>query len=229
MDINFLLVAVLTLFLILVIRGYKKGFLQIVVYFAGMIFIIIAVRKISPSVSEYIINNTSAYTEIKDSITEALSEKNSVLDNTNVENQKLTIESYDMPDLIKEKLQINNTAESYKAFLVEVFEEYVSSYLAKTAVNALSFVGLFIALWICFRLVLYLCKLISHIPVIKGLNKMLGALLGFVEAIIISWLFFFIVIVFMGNSLGTKLMYMVNESEILKALFNSNILLVFIS
>ena len=226
---NYLFIAAVILFAALIIRGYRKGFLRIVVYFIGMIFIIVSVKKISPTVSQYLMDNTSAYTDIKGKISDTLKEKNEIFDNTVEENQKLTIESYDMPQLLKTNLLINNTAEMYKTLLVSMFEDYVSSYLAKTAVNALSFIGLFVILWIAFRVVLSLCNLISKIPIIKGINKMAGALLGLVEALFVSWIFFFIVIVFMGNEVGNKMMIMVNQSQFLQTLFNSNILFSIVS
>lgn len=228
MEINYLLVAVLILFAIFTIRGYKKGFLRIVVYFIGILFILYAVKKISPGLSNYLTNNTSVYTRIKEEITESLKEKNSVLDNSIEANQKLTIESYDMPDVLKEMLNTNNNIQIYKSLFVEVFEDYVSSFLAKTAVNALSFLGLFITLWVVFRIVLGLCNLITKIPIIKGANKLLGAALGFSEALIISWLFFFVAVIFMGNEFGSKIIYMVTKSKLLHVLFNSNILMYFV-
>lgn len=228
MDTNYLLIGILVLFLILVVRGYRKGFLRIAVYFAGIVFILLTVKSMSPSVSKYLMENTNAYTNIKEGITDNLKEKNSILDNSIAENQKLTIDSYDMPDLIKDRLNANNTIETYKTLLVVAFEEYVSSYLAKTAINALSFIGLFIVLWIVFRIVLHICDLISKIPVIKGLNKMLGALLGFAEALVLSWLFFFVVLVFMGNTFWGKIIGYVNDSFLLRLLFNSNILMYFL-
>jgi len=224
-----LFIAVLILFTYFIFRGYRKGFLRIAVYFAGMIIILVSVRKLSPKVSEYLIENTSTYVQIKEKISDTLEEKNSVFDNTVEENQKLTIDSYDMPELLKTKLLVNNTTEVYKKFLVSMFEDYVSSYLAKVAVNALAFVGMFVTFWIAFRIVLMLCNIISKIPIIKGINKLAGALLGLIEALLITWIFFFIVIVFMGDGLGNKLIIMVNQSQFLQTLFNSNILFSIVS
>lgn len=229
MNINYLFVAVLVLFAYMISRGYRLGFLRIAVTFIGMLFILAAVRKASPYFSDYLINNTDVYEAVQDKITEKFAEANRRYDNSIPENQNLTIRSYDIPDAMKDNLILNNTSEIYKALLVTVFEEYVSAYLAKTAIKALAFVILFIALYIVFRIVLRMVDIISRIPIIKGLNKAVGACLGLIEALIIVWVFFIIAIMFIGEDTGSTLLKMISESSFLTMLFNSNILMAVIS
>lgn len=228
-SINYLSIAIMILFIYMIGRGYNKGFLRIVVTFIGVVAILIAVKKISPYVSDYLINNTSAYSKIQVSITEKFAEANQKYDNRVPENQVLTINSYDVPDLLKNNLIINNTQQMYKNLLVSVFEEYVSAYLAKTAINALSFVALFITFLVAFKVLLFVVDIISKIPIIKGVNKAAGALLGLAEALIIVWIFFFIVVMFIGYDSGSKLLAMISESKFLSFLFNYNVLIGIIS
>ena len=229
MNINYLFVATVILFIFMIGRGYSKGFLRIVVTFIGVVAILIMVRKLSPYVSDYFMKNTTAYEKIQTGITEKFKEANLKYDNTIPSNQEMTINSYDLPDLLKNNLIVNNTQEMYKKLLVSVFEEYVSAYLAKTAVNAMSFVLIFIITVIGFKILLLFVDIISKIPIIKGMNQFLGALLGFCEALIIVWVFFFIVVMFIGNNSGAVLLSMISESKFLTVLFNTNILIGFIS
>jgi len=225
MNTNYLLIATLILFSYFIIRGYKRGFLRIVVTFIGMIIIIAAVKRATPYVSEYLINNTKAYEKIQEKVTEKFSEANQQYDNTIVENQTKTINSYEIPDVLKDNLILNNTKQMYQTLLVSMFEEYVSAYLAKTAVKAMSFVILFVVLIIAFNVLLKIVDIISKIPVIKGLNKFAGAILGCSEALIIMWVFFFFAVMFIGNDSGSKLLQMIADSKFLSFLFNSNILM----
>ena len=229
MGTNYLLIAVLALFAILVIRGYRKGFLRIVVSFIGMIVIIFAVRKATPYVSEYLINNTKTYESIQNKVTEKFKEANLQYDNTIPGNQELTINSYDIPDVLKNNLIINNTEEMYKTLLVNLFEEYVSAYMASLAVKALAFVLLFAVLNIAFKILLDVVDLISRIPVLKGFNRLAGALLGFVESLLIVWVVFFLTVMFIGNDSGSEIFKMIAESKLLTFLYNSNVLLGMIS
>ena len=225
MKINILFIATIALFIALIVRGYKKGFLRIAVTFVGMIVIIIAAKRITPYLSDFIINNTKTYDKIENKINERFAEANRQYDNTVAENQVLTINSYELPDVIKTSLIDNNTESVYQSLLVNVFEDYVSAYLAKGAVKALSFVLMFAVVFIAFKIVLKVVDIISKIPIIKGLNKYAGAILGFIESLFIVWVVFFLILVFIGNSSGSSFLKMISENGFLSFLFNNNLLM----
>lgn len=224
MNDNYLLIAVLILFFVMTVRGYQKGFLRIAISFFGMIIILTAVKYASPYVNDYLMNHTNTYNSIQEKITETFEESNSKYDNTVKENQQLTIESYDIPDILKEILIENNTEEVYKVLLAEIFEEYISAFLAKKAVNAISFIFLFVIFILAFKIILGVADIIAKIPIIKGINKTAGAIVGLTESVIITWIFFFFIMIFVGDSFGVKLLSMISESKFLSLLFNTNII-----
>ena len=229
MEVNFLFIATVALIVYMTVRGYRRGFLRIVVSFIGTIVIIIAAREAAPYVTDYLYNNTDAYEKIELGIEEMFKDANEKYDNSIPENQIKTIDSYNVPDSLKNNLIINNTAEMYKTLVVDVFEDYVSRYLANTAIKAAGFVLAFIVLIIAFRLLLTVVNIISRIPIIRGINQFIGGCLGFVESLIIVWVFFFVAVMFIGNESGSYIFRMIADSEFLTLLFNTNILLDIIS
>lgn len=229
MEVNFLFIAIVSLIIYMTVRGYRRGFLRIVVSFIGTIVIVIAAREAAPYVTDYLYNNTDAYEKIELGIEEMFKDANEKYDNSIPENQVKTIDSYNVPDSLKNNLIINNTAEMYKTLVVDVFEDYVSRYLANTAIKAAGFVLAFIVLIIAFRLLLTVVNIISRIPIIRGINQFIGGCLGFVESLIIVWVFFFVAVMFIGNESGSYIFRMIADSEFLTLLFNTNILLGIIS
>ena len=229
MEINYLFIAIVALIVYMTVRGYRKGFLRIVVSFIGTIVIVIAAREAAPYVTDYLYNNTDAYEKIELGIEEMFKDANEKYDNSIPENQVKTIDSYNVPDSLKNNLIINNTAEMYKTLVVDVFEDYVSAYLANTAIKAAGFVLAFIVLIIAFRLLLYFVNIISRIPIIRGINQFIGGCIGFIESLIIVWVFFFVAVMFIGNESGSYIFRMIADSEFLTLLFNTNILLGIIS
>ena len=229
MEINYLFIAIVALIVYMTVRGYRKGFLRIVVSFIGTIVIVIAAREAAPYVTDYLYNNTDAYEKIELGIEEMFKDANEKYDNSIPENQVKTIDSYNVPDSLKNNLIINNTAEMYKTLVVDVFEDYVSRYLANTAIKAAGFVLAFIVLIIAFRLLLYFVNIISRIPIIRGINQFIGGCIGFIESLIIVWVFFFVAVMFIGNESGSYIFRMIADSEFLTLLFNTNILLGIIS
>lgn len=225
MEINYLFIAVIALFVYMTVRGYRRGFLRIVVTFAGTLLIIAAAKKASPYITEFLMNNTEAYESVQLKIEEKFAEANERYDNSIPENQIKTINSYEMPDSLKNNLQINNTAEMYKTLLVNAFEEYISAYLAKTAIKATGFVIAFIVLIVAFKVILGVVDIISRIPIIRGINEFIGGCIGFIEALVVVWIFFFAIVMFIGNDSGAALFKMISDSKLLTVLFNTNMLL----
>ncbi|MCR5221534.1 MAG: CvpA family protein [Lachnospiraceae bacterium] len=229
MNLNFLLIAVLAVFAVCIIQGYRKGFLRIVISLIGTILIVATVFAISPYVSKLLIDRSGAYDKIKGKVERVFTEDNAKLDNTIPENQELTIDSYQVPDLLKNALKENNTEETYKQLMVELFEDYIAGYLSRLIIKASSFIGVFLLLSIGLWLALKSADLIAKIPIIKGFNKFLGVIVGFLEALMIVWVFFVVVIMFLGNETGSKLMEEIYRSPVLTFLFNENILMKYLT
>ncbi|MBO4902789.1 MAG: CvpA family protein [Lachnospiraceae bacterium] len=229
MDWNYLLIAVLALFVICVIQGYQKGFLRIAISLVGIVLVIAAVFILSPYVSDFLINKSGAYDSLKGKVESVFADDNAKLDNTIPENQELTIESYELPQLLKNALKQNNTDEVYKQLMVDIFEDYISGYLSRLILKASSFIGVFVVLSIVLWLALKSADLIAKIPIIKGFNKFLGLVAGFINALVITWIFFIVVVMFLGNETGGKLMEEIYRSPILTFLFNENILMKYLT
>ncbi len=229
MNINILLVAVVAILAISAVNGYRKGFLRIAISLFTIILVICVVTVISPYVSNYLTNHTKVYDHLKQKVVEVFADNNAQYDNTIEENQIKTIESYDLPEIITSCLISNNKTEVYQALMVSLFEEYVAGYLAKMIINAISFIGCFLMLWIFIWFVIFSADIIARIPIIKGFNKFLGLLAGLAKGLLIIWVGFFVAIIFFGNTIGSQMLASINSSVILTILFNNNLLAKFIT
>ena len=229
MNWNFLSIAVLALLAACMIQGYRKGFLRIVITLIGIVLIIAAVFALQPYVSDFLIGKTGVYDGLKEKIETVFAEDNAKLDNTIPENQEMTIESYQLPQLLKNALKQNNTDEVYKQLMVSIFEDYIAGYLSRLILKAASFIGIFLVLSLILWLALKSADLITKIPIIKGINRFLGVVAGFVNALVITWLFFLVTVMFLGNETGGKLMEEIYKSPLLTLLFNENLLMKYLT
>ncbi len=238
MEINRLFAAIAALFVIFIFIGWHKGFLRIVISFAGTIVIIIVTAIMSPKLSRYVVENTGIYERTQEKVTEVFLEKLVLSDEEKTEDRAGSedegsgssyLKDLDLPDILKNDLIEKTASEMYQALVAVVIKDYVSVYLARIIVNAGSFVAMYAALSLALWVVVKSSDIISKIPVIKGFNKMLGALTGVAQALIIVWVFFFVVIMFMGNETGSRLLRDVQASSFLRYLFNNNFLFRFIS
>ncbi len=225
MGVNYLLMGVLFLFLVCLVIGYRRGFLRIAISLVSIIVIAFAVTIITPYVSSFLISNTGAYDSVKGKIGGIFEENNRQFDTTIREDQEQAIQSYGLPEVLSTALIKNNTADTYKQYMVSAFEDYISGYLARLALKAAAFVGVFILLWILQMIAIRTADLLAKLPVIKGLNKLLGTLAGGALALAITWGFFLVVVVFMGSSFGENMMSCIDDSRFLTYLFNANVFL----
>ncbi|HKM21253.1 MAG TPA: CvpA family protein [Lachnospiraceae bacterium] len=229
MEVNTLFVIVVALLAISAVHGYRKGFLRMAISLFTIILVIAIVTVISPYVSNYLTNHTKVYDQLKEKVVEVFADKNEVYDNTIEENQIKTIETYELPDIIKACLIENNTTEVYHSMMVSLFEDYVAGYIARMIINAITFIGLFLMLAILMAFVIFSADIIAKIPIIKGFNKLLGMFAGLFSGLLIVWVGFFVAIIFFGNTVGTKMLTYINDSVFLTLLFNTNLLVKFIS
>lgn len=223
-GVNYLLIVVLTTIAFGMIKGYRKGFLRLAVYLAGLIMVILLVTKISPYVSDFLINNTDVYTDVKDKIIDMYLNQTGNESAFSQNNEVETIQGFGLPEIISTALITNNTEDMYTKLAVALFEEYIAGYLAKLVIKAGSFVGLFIILVIGMFCLLTAIKIIEKIPVLRTFNRCLGMIAGAGMVIVFVWVFFIAIMIFFGDSLGSWMLTQVKSSIFLSFLFNNNYL-----
>ena len=227
MDINYLLLIVAIFLLACAIHGYRKGFLRIAITLVGLVVIMMVVTNISPYVSNFVINKTPVYENVKNKMVDAFSDYNNE-NNNGLADQENTIKSYGLPELIAGALIENNTDEKYDELAVTVFEDYIAGYLSRIVINAGTFIVLVAVLWAVFYILLFTANILDRIPVLRTLNRVLGLGCNLLIGLIVVWLMFLVGITFLGDELAKNMIAYVRESQLLTYLFNSNPLFQFI-
>lgn len=103
----------------------------------------------------------------------------------------------------------------------------LGSYMDKDIISMLLAIVLFLILCIVHRLVsvvFFSAKVISKLPVVHGIDRVLGGVAGVCETIIITWVMFSLVMVFGLGMLGEQIMLYIKESQILSFLYENNYL-----
>ena len=228
MDKYYLLMAVLIVLVTGAVRGYMKGFLRLAVWFAGLIAVLFIVTKISPYVSNFLIDNTSIYDNLREKMITAYEESNAkeIPDSSQPGASEETdvIDSFGFPQLITDSIKSNNTSEIYEKLAVSLFKDYIAGYLSALSIKAGTFVGLFVLLAIAEFILITAIKLLEKIPVLRTFNRLLGMATGITLSLVFIWIFFLAVMMFFGHSFGGWVFAQVKESRLLTYIFNNNIL-----
>ena len=107
----------------------------------------------------------------------------------------------------------------------------VSKYLDKDIVSVIVAFVLLLIVCIVHRLlgiVFFSAKLIAKLPVIKKLDKILGAVFGVLETLVLLWTLFSMIMAFGMGMFGQQILQYVEDSKILSFIFKYNYLQVLV-
>lgn len=231
---NKLLIAVGVIFLLCMITGYTRGFIKSVASLAATIGTIALVVFLSPYTSNAILKFTPIEEMVQEKCEEILMLGDSATEEASLseptrEEQIMLLENADMPKILRELLLENNNSEIYKALGVSTFREYLGSYLAKCAANVLGFLLTLLIVTVVVRMILYVFGIISDLPVIGGVNRLAGGVLGVGKALVFVWVLFILMTLIYDTQLGKVYFEYIEDSEFLTFLYENNILMNYVT
>ena len=248
---NGLLILAGIILLVCVIAGLVRGFIKIVASLAATIIIIVLVVFLTPYVSKGILKVTPLETMVQEKCVEymdllGIEINGQKLDGIDLEAAGITeediknligkidltreqqisaIENANIPQLFRDLLLENNNAEIYKNLGVSTFGEYVGAYMAKVIADFVGFLLTLLIVTIVVRTIVYMLGLISDLPVIGGLNRIAGGVLGMATGVIIIWVILIVVTLLYTTSIGKICFENIADSQILTFLYDHNPLL----
>ena len=201
--------------------GYRNGFIREMVSMFFVVMSIIIVWAINPYVNTFLKENTPVYEKVREACGELVQGQ----DGGNAagrDEQNEILDSLALPDVLKEGILQNNTSDGYTYLAASGFEEYVADYLAVAVVNGISFLLSYLLASICIITINYALNIIAGLPVIKGVNKTAGILVGGIKCIIFIWIILLVLTVLCNSELGKRGMELVEKDIFLNTLNTYN-------
>ena len=223
---NWVLMLVLLVLVCCAIYGYTKGFLRIVFSLVAWVIVLVFVSWATPHVSQWIQENTTIYEKI-----EAACEE-SVRRAAQGKMEEGAVEQYgeagelglDLPESVM--AQIVSGASGVADTVLAETGGYagIAQSLAGFIVQGIAFVTVLILSWILVHVISALLGIVSHIPILKGVNRFTGMLAGLMQGLLM-WIAFYIVALCSAGETGRVIVSYINQSAFLKELYENNILL----
>ncbi len=220
---NILLVVVGIIFVIGFIVGYIRGFIKIVASLVVTLATILLVMMLSPMVSQFLLKHTPIEDIVGKKCAQVLSDK--LAEELSRDEEITLIEESNMPEFIQDLLIDNNNEEVKSSLGVTTFQEYTGKYLAKLFADIIAFLLTFIVITILARILIHVIGLLSKLPVIGGLNRMLGGVTGLAFALIIVWIGFVVITLLYQTEFATMCFGYIEQSPAMKWLYDNNMLL----
>ena len=203
--------------------GFRKGFVKEIVSVFFMLISFLLVWAVNPYVNTFVKEYTPVYDTIQDKCQTLVSEQIGNKKTLDKEEQNQVMENMELPDLLKNALVENNTAETYRYLAVSTFTEYISDSLAVMAVNGISFLISFVLSAAVIKLLGFILNVLTKLPVINGINKIAGAAVGGIKCIIFIWIAFLVLTLLCNTTLGQQGMALIQQDAFLNFLYSQNV------
>ena len=219
-----MLIIVLIIFLLMIIRGWRKGLLRILFGLIAILVLIGLVSFVTPYVSGFLKEHTGIYTMIEERCTRQIQER--------IENgmessvgQDSAVAGISLPEKVTSYLTDSGETVLESSGIYQTLGERAADLILA---GAAFLIALILAI-IIVKLIDKGLGIVDHIPVLKGINRILGLFAGIFEAFILVSLFFLFVALIAGTEIGETLTGYIDENEPLSFLYYQNIILKFFS
>ena len=216
---NWLEIAVGLYLLGMILYGHYRGFIRMAVSIAALAVTFIIVHVAMPPTVSFVKNQTPVYGWITDELENAIIPKENP---SGIFNELTAIENMNLPKELQKLLIENNNRSIYESLGVHVFTEYISNYLAGFIINAVGFVILFIFVYISIHVLMRCLDLIAKLPILSGINKTAGALLGGVQGLFFLWLLALLITIFSRTNWAKTVTTQIESSQWLSFLYHYN-------
>jgi len=210
---NWMLVIVLVIIILNALTGLKVGLTKILFSLFSFIIAMAISVWISPVVNNMLKNNEKFYEKTKQKMEAILFEG---LENTDGIDE--LIGELPLPKSIKESLIKNKSQNETNA------KSYIAAHVTDIALKAMSFIISFVVVFIGLWVISIALNIISKLPILNQINKLAGLLVGGLQGLVVVWIIFTIVTMFSGTELGSTAFKQIESSSILSFLYDKNIL-----
>ena len=222
-------IAVIIFLVIFVGVGLAKGFCRIILTTFSLIIAIVLAGALGKPLAEYAENGTvigpRVQHRIEDYIDSQLSGTAASVDGV----EDSFIDALPLTTAMKEDLKERNTLAGYVDQGVSSFSEFLAVNLTSLILRILSYVILFLVIYLILRLILRLSNLINHIPILGGLNRIAGGIVGLLEGVIFLWIFCMIIMMMTGTDFGITCERVIKGSPVLSFIYDHNYLMLIIN
>lgn len=212
------------IFIICLVAGWIQGLFKLVVSVAGLIVSLIVAIYVSPHVSGYMEENT----RIDDEVATYISKELKFSDNGEETSKGIQVEiisELPLPQVLKSNILDNNNSEMYEALDASGVYEYISKSIAVVILNAMVFLVLVIICRVFFFSLGKAMGEIAKLPIIRSVDKIGGGILGAMKGLIIIWIVFLVLSITSTFSYSQEIIQSINQNELLKLLYDNNLLL----
>lgn len=203
-----------------IVWGLSKGFLRVAFSLVQWLLVFFILSKGAPVVATYIMENTSLPQKLIEQCEKQLEKSVTEMIDPNV-GSNLVAEQGDLSEM---GIRIPMILADSLLKKTGVYGRMAEG-IAQMAVQGLSYIIVLLITVILLFLLNRALGIVDKIPVISGVNRLLGVAAGFLKGMIVIWLGFAIVAFCIGTSWSQFVISYIYEAPVLIWIYENNLLL----
>lgn len=219
---NWLEIAVAVYLLVMVLYGHYRGAIRMAVSVVALAATFVVVHIAMPHVTAFIKNETPVYQWVAEGIEKKLIPEEGLAALETVPGGQDMLEHLNLPKELEELLA-DHMGEGQMSLNIEALINPIVDYLAETIVSAVGFVVLFVLIYIAVQLLIRWLDLVAKLPVLSGVNKIAGALLGGIQGLFFLYLALLLVTAFSTKPWAQAVVAQIETSVWLSFLYHHNL------
>lgn len=220
---------IVALFLVFCLfNGYRKGFLRIVLTTLALVLTIVLAGILATPFTKWIKTTfigTSVERSVEKYVDKKIDDSTAAIIDRVSEAQTKVIDALPLPKFLRDDIEEKNVDSQYRLMGVNNFKDYLSTRLSDMLIKAISYIILMVLIYIIIRIILRVIGVIGRIPILRGINRLLGALLCLVEGVLVIYILCILVTAISGTSWGQSVVNVINQSKFLQFFYNKNLLM----
>lgn len=97
--------------------------------------------------------------------------------------------------------------------------------MANLVLRVLSYMITFVLAVLILKLLVMTLDIVAELPLLKGVNRVLGLLVGTAQGICVVWILFLIITVMGGTDAGSRILILISQDKVLSVFYDTNIFL----
>lgn len=232
---NVLLLIVVVILAGCIVQGYTKGFLRVLFRLAEGILVLLFVAWATPHVAKALESYTTIDTKIEERCNQYLHSyvekqlqetEDAGVEKTQEVKDRLEAMGVTVPEGIINQMSQAGELANQTIEDSGVYEE-VSKNLTNMAMRGIALAITLLAAVIVFQLISNALGIIDKIPLIGGVNQLLGLGAGAIEGLLVIWVFFALIALTSTTGVSSVLMNYIKDSEFLLWIYENNVVLTF--
>lgn len=216
----------LVVMLLAVFIGYQRGLVRILFSLASTVLTLVLTAVLFQPVNAVLTEQVGLQEQISGMVQEQLEESaGKPLAQMQTAVQNAFLEQVPLPSALTTYLVQHNNQNGYLAQGAGNFAEYVSTVVSLFLVRIIAFAVTFVIVRILLYLLLSALKVAEHLPGIKSVNHMGGAVVSLAELLVFLWLFCAVAAVLPGSGVQNSIC----ANPILGFFYRHNLLLTLFS